>query len=171
MLADKLYDRCSNDSWSFNSSPLYGSKTMPLSNIALTELRLLSLALKFSDTANVVYLAPSPWLDAALRVVQGMQSLPLDSHQWQLESFKLFKVSLARMQTDLLHMARDERLHLLIFDYDLLNDSLMWHDQDAYRWDEKCQHHRTLRNVGNCNVFVGHDHRHWGYDSTCVAHW
>lgn len=85
----------------------------------------MSLALRLSDAAYAVYLAPSSWLDAASRAVRNMQSLPLDSHQWQLECSKLFNIFLARMQTELLHMARGERLHPSVFGYELLNDSLV----------------------------------------------
>ena len=94
MFDDKLYDRYSNDSWNVESSTLDGSKTMPLSNTALTELRLLSLALRNSDTANGVYLARCHWLDAKFRVVGGLQSLPPESHRSQLEfaSFSIFRL-------------------------------------------------------------------------------
>lgn len=52
-----------------------------------------------------------------------MQSLPLDPDQWQLESRKLFNISLARMQTDLWYMARGERLDSPIFGYNMLENS------------------------------------------------
>ncbi|KAL8696923.1 MAG: hypothetical protein Q9201_007414 [Fulgogasparrea decipioides] len=123
VLAGTLYDRKSKDSWDVRSPTLDGSTRLPLSNGEITELRLLALALRFSDAAQAVYLARSPWLDAAPRVLQDLQSLPLDPDQWKLESRKLFNISLARMQTDLWYMARGERLDPSIFGYDMLENS------------------------------------------------
>ena len=41
-----------------------------------------------------------------MQVPEGLMSLPLDTNQWQLEAQKLFNVSLARMQTEIIGMTQ-----------------------------------------------------------------
>lgn len=128
MLGDRLYDRYTNNSWDVNYPTLNGSKALQMSDTALTELRLLSLILRYSDTARAVQSAQSIWLDASSRIARDeplWRSLPLDPHQWQLESRKLFNISLARMQTELLYMAGGRNLDRHYGGYDPLKNSLV----------------------------------------------
>lgn len=123
ILAETLHDRNSNNSWDINSSTLKGSTSLPLSNVGITELRLLALILLYSDSANSVHLARRPWLIAASRVVGSLQSLPLEPNQWQVESRNLFNISLARIQSDLWYMGQERKPLLSSDNYDMLENS------------------------------------------------
>ena len=120
-----MYERHSNHRWNLTSPDLIGSTPLPYSKTDITALRLIGLVLRFSDTGSAAIFARSQWLDAASRVVQSSRSLPLDPQQWQLESQKLFNTSLARIQTDVLYMARGRKLDPNISAYELLDDSLV----------------------------------------------
>ena len=120
-----LHDKYSSNSWNITSPGLTGNESLPYSNASLTALRLLGLALKFSDTSSSIKFARSQWLDAASKVVQDHLVLPLAPNQWQVESAKLFNISLARMQTELLYMARGEKLDASHRKLEILDGSLV----------------------------------------------
>ena len=113
-----IRDRATNRNWYLLENQLHNMPPAPNDKIEthysdedITALRLLGLSLRYSDTASAVTLASSNWLDAASRVLEPerMLSLPLDPNQWQLESRKLFNVSLARMQMEMIEMTRTDR--------------------------------------------------------------
>ena len=106
-----IRDRARNRSWYLLENQLHNMPPTAndrnethYSDEDITALRLLGLSLRYSDTASAVKVASSNWLDAASRVLEyeRMLSLPLDPNQWQLESRKLFNVSLARMQMEII---------------------------------------------------------------------
>lgn len=110
MINEGRHDKHSSNIWNITSLDLIGNEPLPYSNAGITALRLLGLALKFSDTSSSVRYARSIWLDAASRVIQDRLVLRLAPHQWQVESARLFIISLARMQTELVYVARGEKL-------------------------------------------------------------
>lgn len=125
-LDDLLHDRHSDHWWNITSPTLKGSKELPYGYKSLTALRLLGLALLESDSASAVGFLRFQWLDVASRIVRGL-SLPLDPHQWQLESHKLFNISLARMQIVIVNMAQGlpgVEIPLLEGAFDLFDGSL-----------------------------------------------
>lgn len=109
LLNDQMHEKDSDEQWSLldgNFSDLRpGPQQQPYPAQALQTLRLLGLSLKFSDTkAAFTYQDPSV-LDAQRRVLLIM-SLPLDPEQWKIEARRIFEISLARMQGDILDIAR-----------------------------------------------------------------
>ena len=123
-----LQDKQSDHWWNITSPILEGSKRLPYDHKSLSALRLLGLAQRSSDSASAVVFLRFQWLDAAARIVRGRLSLPLDPCQWQLESHKIFNISLVRMQIVTVNMAQGRSggelpPHEGVFD--LLNGSLV----------------------------------------------
>lgn len=125
VINEDLHDKHSNNIWNITSPDLTGNESLPYPNASLMALRLLGLALKFSDTSSSIVYARSQWLDAASRVVKYSLVLPLAPNQWQVESAKLFNISLARMQTELLYMAGGEKLDTSRQKLEILDGSLV----------------------------------------------
>ncbi|KAL8794971.1 MAG: hypothetical protein Q9195_002553 [Heterodermia aff. obscurata] len=109
LLNGQLHD-ASTQTWNITPPAIVNINDAPYSDKDFTALQLLCLALRSSDTASAVMFARNKWLDAASRVVELPErrfSLPLDKNQWQLEAQKLFNVSLARMQIEIIGMTQD----------------------------------------------------------------
>ena len=109
LIDGQLHDMASDRIWNITPPALVATNETPYSDTDFTALQLLCLALRFSDTASAAQFVRSNWLDAASRVVHGIEgdmSLPLDPFQWQIESHRLFNISLARMQTEIIAMTR-----------------------------------------------------------------
>ena len=124
VINDRLLDRWSDKSWNITSPDLTGQELLPYTNVSLTALRLLGLALKFSDTSSSIRYARSQWLDAASKVVRDSLVLPLVPNQGQVESAKLFNISLARMQTEIFYIARGDNLDVSRQKLEILDGSV-----------------------------------------------
>ena len=127
-LGELLHDRPSDHSWNITSPSLNGTSELPFSDESLTALRLLGLVIQRSNIGQAVESLRHPWLDAASRIIHGRVSLPLDSHQWHLESQKAFNISLAGMQIAIINMAQGKSggdLPPLEGTYNMLNGSLV----------------------------------------------